>query len=185
MKIAFISLVLLLALPMLGASNSESEDWIAEEIVGKVKKMHIRSQVEKHNFHCYGTGGGGNGDKFTSLSIGFSTREQLTINTARRYLVDGVLSFQNEINKNEALQQYLIEKPFPAERISYKIRTVVGNGVRPRFPNGLSDDNKISYVAMSENKIRYLIDINEDQLPQAVLIETFEEAQAIIGAEKE
>lgn len=78
------------------------------------------------------------------------------------------------------MREYLLDWPLPVTKISYTIGTIVGNGLPPRFPDGPTPDNKISTAMYFKGRIHYLIKVKENKLPQPVLIETFEEAQAIV-----
>lgn len=150
----------------------------------KVESAHAKKQMKLNGFRCCGKGGGGNGKQFHTLAITFSTHEQLNISTARKYLVEGLLMYYNDINSAQSLQPYLIEKPFPIEKIEYSIFVHGDNGARPKFPDGPTDDQKISYVSWYDSEIEYNIDVNIGKLPLTIHTETFDEAVAILNAEK-
>lgn len=150
-----------------------------------IENQHIAKQSKKHGFRCSGRGGGGSDGRFTHLGLDFDTPEELTIAKARRYLVEGVIEFRNDINKHEELKDHFIEWPFPIDRLEYTIDVKVGNGAWPKFPNGPTRDNKISYVQLNyfSKKINYYIDVETNNLPKKIHSETFEEAVAILKSE--
>lgn len=150
----------------------------------KVESAHAKKQMKLNGFRCCGKGGGGNGKQFHKLGITFSTHEQLNISTARKYLVEGLLLYYNDINSAQSLQPYLIERPFPIGKIKYSIYVHGDNGSWPLFPNGPTSDQKISYVRWDENEIRYQIQTERDARPITIHTETFDEAVAILNAEK-
>lgn len=158
----------------------------AGRAVNKVEKQHIDKQFKRHGFQCTCLGGGGDGKRFTHLSIAFDTREALTIDSARKYLVEGVLEFISDINSSEDVKEHFAEWPFTAKKLEYGIHTIVGNGIWPRFPDGITPDKKISYARFyggyHEGEIDYYIKVEEKKLPETIHTETLEEAIAVLKA---
>jgi hypothetical protein len=181
MKILAIIILSLISLPIL--LSCEDKVSPATKAVGKVERYHINKQLKKHGFLCSSTGGGGDGKRIARLGIGFDTSESLTINTARKYFVQSFLEYLNDINQNESLKEHFTEWPFKGENLKYTLNVKVGDGVWPKFPNGRTPDNRISYVQINEGNIRYLIDVHRDKLPETIHSETLEEAIAILKAE--
>jgi hypothetical protein len=181
MKILAIIILSLISLPILLSADDKVSP--ATKAIGKVEKYHINKQLKKYGFLCSGTGGGGDGERIARLGIDFDTRKSLTIKTARKYVVQSFLEYLNDINQNESLKEHFTEWPFKAKNLQYSLDVKVGDGVWPRFPNGATPDNKISYVQISEGNIRYFIKVHKDKLPEAIHTETLEEAIAILKAE--
>lgn len=183
MKMKF--LFLLFLFPVLNGYASGELDWNAENIMSRIEKKHAMQQIKKNTFQYIGAAGGADGKEFSHLRIEFTTLERLNIDSARRYLVEGVLSYLSAINSDEELQEYLIEKPFPVSRIGYTLNVSLGYGGWPKFPSGTSRDKKISYARVDDNKICYLIDVHKNKPPVIIYEETFEEALALVKDEKE
>ncbi|MEM1282283.1 MAG: hypothetical protein AAGG81_01875 [Chlamydiota bacterium] len=155
----------------------------AGNALNKIEKMHMKKQFHDNGFVCSGTGGGGDGTRFKHLKISFGTKIPLTIQLARKYIVDGVISYVNEINQNKHLEQHFTDWPFTYKKLNYTIDVSVNGGAWPLFPDGPTPDNKISYTEFSNGTIYYLIDVNTKKLPQVIHKETLIEAIAILKAE--
>ncbi len=151
---------------------------------GKVYQKHIKYQKKRHGLSPWMAGGGGTKTQYNLMCIGFSTKEALSIETARIKLVQGASCFLNEINNSVSLREYLIEFPFGSDKIEYSINVKDKNGGWPRFPNGLQPDRRISYVMLDNNEVRYMIDIDEDKRPVEALSESWEEAVRIVNSKQ-
>ncbi|MEC7839848.1 MAG: hypothetical protein VX777_07395 [Chlamydiota bacterium] len=145
----------------------------------KVYDQHMYRQYCHHKLVPNVFGGGGNGKQLHLLSLGFSTDQKLTIKTARKLLVDSISDFHEKINNSESLRPFLNEIPFPVSKLEYTIEVVEEGGWWPLFPDGLDDQQHISYVILSRGVVRYYIDIVKDKLPVEIHEETYEEAVAI------
>ncbi|MEC7839849.1 MAG: hypothetical protein VX777_07400 [Chlamydiota bacterium] len=149
----------------------------------KVYDQHMCRQYSKHKLAPYVFGGGGNGKQLHLLSLGFSTHKKLTIETARRMLVDSITDFYEKVNTSKSLQPYLNEVPFPISKFNYTIKVVNEDGCWPLFPNGVDKEKHITYVILSRGVVIYYIDIDRSKLPIEIHEETYEEAVAITSEE--
>ena len=154
-----------------------------ERLARLVERRHINKQKELNGFNCYGTGGGGDGERLTKLSLNFSTPEQLTVPQARRYLIQGIKMYQEEINSAEDFQAHIVESPFPIDRIEYSISVEGIDDYRARFPNGPTKDKKITFCNWAYGSIDYFICPGVSENYVKIHSETFEEAVTILDAE--
>ncbi|MEC7839850.1 MAG: hypothetical protein VX777_07405 [Chlamydiota bacterium] len=145
----------------------------------KVYDQHMCRQYSKYKLAPYSFGGGGNGKQLHLLSLGFSTDKKLTVETGRKLLVDSITDFHEKINNAVSLRPFLNEVPFPVSKLEYTIEVVEEGGWWPLFPDGVDDDNHISFVTLINGKIYYCIDIDRNKLPIEIHEETYEEAEAI------
>lgn len=151
-----------------------------------VTKQHIAKQSKRHNFRCSAIGGGGGeGRKFKHLNLDFDTREQLTVEEARRYFLEGVMSFYADINEHEEFRNKFVEWPFPLERLDYAIHVCNEQWIWLEFPDGVTPDYRISVVRLSpkSKKILYEVDVPGKRFLETIHTETLEEALAILKAE--
>ncbi|MEM1282282.1 MAG: hypothetical protein AAGG81_01870 [Chlamydiota bacterium] len=174
--------VFLFSFPMLMITQ-RGEGSPASNAISKIEKKHMLKQFHDHGFVCSNIGGGGDGTRFKHLTIGFNTREILNVKTARKYIVEGVIKFINEINQTSGAKDHFTQWPFEFSKLTYRINVHVNNGVWPKFPNGPTEDQKISYVSMRKGIINYYIDVQPRKLPESIHCETLEDAIAILKAE--
>lgn len=180
MRFVFVYITAFLTFLLNSCNNSITPE---KKVVQQLKKDHSIRQYEKYGYQCNMTGGGSNGERITHLSIGFITPEQLDIKSARLQLIESVFNFVNLVNKNKTLDIYFTNWPFDTTNVKYSIKVDRGDGLSPRFPGGINQDNHISYVSFDDNEICYFINIEPKKLPETVLSETLDEAIAILIAE--
>lgn len=111
------------------------------------------------------------------------TPKQLDINSARKQIVRGILEYIKEINNHHEFENEFINWPFEPKNLQYTLKVDRGDGIGPRFPGGLGEDLKISYVIFLNDEIHYLIYTKPDILPETVHSETLDEAIDILKAE--
>ena len=118
-----------------------------------------------------------------SMTIHSSIENNLTVDEARRIMVDCASHFLTNINSNTTLRPYLVEYPFPPSMISMAFWITDGTYEPIRTPGILEsitlDNGVIEYNTVSKKGIVQVGD-------QAVIMhqETFDEAKRIVENEK-
>jgi len=153
-----------------------------EKMADNATAEHAKKQFQDHRMRVWSTGGGSAsaGNRYTHLSITFRTREALDIDTSRKLIVDGVEDYLRRINSREELRPQLVKYPFDSTNIMYKIYVVDNEGTSIEFSEGVTEDNKITYVSMDLGKIAYLIRVPGNKPLIALHEETFDEAAEIV-----
>lgn len=167
---------LILILLIMNSCNPFIDDWDMRpsNAVDEVLKKHEINYVNKLPIGarvCATGGGGVYGINLFTLEI--STKEVLTIDLARKLLVEGVYQLLEEINTSNTMKEYLAFWPMTIENIRYGVNRKL-NGTWIKYPNGF--DGEISFAKYMHGKIFYAIDIADNKMFEDVYVETFEEA---------
>lgn len=177
MNIPFI--VSLLCLVTFACSgNNHSMGRSMNQVVLKTQK-----EIEKTYDAKISAVGSGAAHGVYSMTMNFSIQKNLSVDKARRLMVDCAQCFLENINSNTTLRPYLVEYPFPPSRISMSFWITDGTYDPIRTPGILKsislDDGIIRYNTVSKKGVVRVGD-------KAVLMheETFEEAKRIVENEK-
>lgn len=141
-----------------------------DKVSERIGLYHVGKQFKKYGFHCFCSKKWVDKSGFTRLGLVFHTQEELTIAKARKCLIESVMSYRDDINEHEQFKEHFVEWPFPIGRLEYCIEVVDGSGGWIQFPNGLTPDNKISYIELDPivKKINYFISVDPKMLPEKV-----------------
>lgn len=139
-----------------------SFDYTAE--AQSLSNRTAKELANKYDLKIVGSGGGTmNGVE--RLSLSFQLDKSLTIESARKLILECLTTFQNDINSNSSIRPYLAEYPFPISEISvyfYVSKPIPGQSLSafafsagPRSPTGSlrymqSDTNNQSRVILEE-----------------------------------
>ena len=91
------------------------------------------------------------------LSLHFRYYQPLTVDEARELLLYAVQSYQEELNNDPMIRKYLVEHPFPIERIEIVICSIQSKGEDFPPPNLLfAGLNKglLDYQIHHKNKLK-------------------------------
>lgn len=126
--------------------------------------------MESKGLKPIGSGCSGAANIFVKLRLMFQIDSNLTIESARKLIVDASEEFLKGLNNNKQLRPYLIKFPATIENISISISSTDSDG--NKMPN-------IRSVSTVGDKINFYNDEND---PDKWLIhkESFEEAVAIV-----
>ena len=177
-----LTLFLVLAFAFSSCRSSREQNPM-ELVIQKVESEFAKIQYSEKGLVLSRFGGGGNGRQFTQLVIGFRTNEKLQVTSAREILVTGVIDYYNFINNYPKLQEYLIEHPFPMNRIQYNIQVSTSDGSQPRLPKGSNPDNKISFGYYSEGQFHYVTLHTLDDPATIVHLHTLDDPATIVHKE--
>lgn len=145
-----------------------------ERVAFSVMREFVKAQQKKHDFEVCGTSVCGEKNCVRSFTVGFQTDKQLTIECARKLVINAAFEFLECINKRKDLKPYLVEFPMEQKDIAIIVMS-----------NTLKKDLKMPYirsVMLSQGKIHYC---NDEMAPPkfgCIHKETFEEALALISS---
>jgi len=101
--------------------------------------------------------------------MGFQFRKPVSLEMARKLLIDSIQEYLSEINSSEKIRPYLHNYPFTAQNIQIKIFfcNPDGSEVAP---------DQINVASAVEGKMFYYIDYSEKHTLKEIHKETYEEA---------
>lgn len=176
MKILFVAIFTIL---LFGCSSDSK----GGKLLTKVRSEHVKELYKKNQFIPSATGAGGNGKKFNLIYLWLSTKKPLTIDTARRLLLESLKDLIDRVNSFEELHPYLVEVPFGYDKYEYSIDTIDQNGVVEFFLDQ-PEPKHISYVLLSHGELRYNIFVKGTKKIVTLHREPYEEALKIAENEK-
>lgn len=171
MKIVFLLLFLISGLTILGKErygldNIEKKGYSAMD--------EFADRMKAKGFIAVGSGGSGGVNIHKTFDLLFQTKEKMTIESARRLIVESTHEFLDCINKNKQLRPYLIQFPATIENVGLVISTTPKDSVQePNIVSVMTIWDKIYYYSNDPDFDKYII-----------LKEPFEEAEKIVKGQK-
>jgi hypothetical protein len=137
--------------------------------------MYTKTIHEQCNWGLLGIGGLF-GDKIEKFNLSYQVEKEPNITEARRLLVMGVETFLSQINHSSHTQPFLLEIPFPPQRLKFGL-SFTNSEEKPIA------DNSIVFAMLLNGRISYYIDgpIHCEEVHE----ETYEEALEIVNRERE
>ena len=115
-------------------------------------------------------------DKFSEISIGFKTMGPGEIKKSRKIIIDLANDLLKRINNQEALQNYLSNRPFTVKNISISITFTDDKG-RSWIKSDVEGNNDdLTDTTLSNGRIIYYILLNRKGPSTIIFEETYEEA---------
>ena len=171
----FLNLVIFICLALFGCSDPRSE----REKLRDLTLNQLAKEMQKKNLYAVGSGGGCTRDKKINLiSIVFHYKQVLSIETARKLMVESADTLLTLINSNPSSKEYFEVFPPPVDVICICI-----TGITPSPENA----SEIRGILLIKGKLYYNVE-DKSPLPRPgpVLMvheETYEEAKNILSNE--
>ena len=142
-------IVIFLLLLILGSSVDAKEVKSPEYLkyVDEIVNDFVKDMEEKHELHCYGSGGSMPHD-VEEISVLFTSYRKSPIEEARKVEVSAIKELLHRINTHEKIRPFLREYPFNADRIDVSIAFQTTSYDYPL-------DGTVAFVYLAKNKIFY------------------------------
>lgn len=145
--------------------NERHSNRVIGEFVEKMKKRGLKPS---------GFGGSGDVNMHATIAVMFQTDEKMTIDSARKLILDVTNEFLWSINNDKKLRPYLVKFPATVENVNIVIYSNA---------EATKEDDYISSVMTIRNYLHYDNDL-PDPIKSIVHKETFQEAMQIVAKEQ-
>jgi hypothetical protein len=151
---------------------SEDYERLADEITAKTAKK----LKDEKGLILIGTGGQMM-DDIQMMMMGFEYRKVVTVETARKLLVESVEEYLSAINASTKIQPHLHNSPFTAKNVEIVIYFRNQDGTKVPL-------DKIKIASANEGEMFYYVDYPEKYTLKAIHKETYEEAVQTLAHQK-
>lgn len=107
--------------------HTQTPAGIKDKLSNEISLQVVKKLMKEHELLPCGFGGGAI-NQIRMLSLSFNYRKPLTIEEGRKLVLIATHTFADAINADERIHPYLIEYPFPLERVEITIFVQEING---------------------------------------------------------
>lgn len=159
---------------------------VRNDLKNKIVNHFSKEQLKKRKINLYATGSGSSKvkNKFNLLILKFSTKEELDINTGRKFLIEIANDFIEHINNNKNFEKYLYRTPFEIEDLELSLLVLDNNGKRREYSEEDYQKKKVSYISLGNGVIFYYLRRKNDSSLEVIYKEKLSEAIKILNNEK-
>ena len=146
----------------------------------KIIDQFCKDMYKQHKLAVYSTGGGFM-DNINKITLGFELNGQRSQEELRELLIEIANNFLERLNSDKEIRSYLIEFPFPPNRLNFSISILINN----RRPiNKGSTKEVLRNITLARGKIRYDFKKEERKNIQTLFEEPYEEALKIVKKQR-